>query len=126
MADARLRVCLTRGEFEVEGTEAFVAKYADLVKELTLKLKNAPITHVAVNLATHDRQPSHASGAKATELPAFGEVLHALPTNVSGTDQMLLPGTMPSDGTRIVLSLRMMPAACSSSRESNCRTPPSL
>lgn len=93
---ARLRVNLAQGEFEVEGSEAFVRDYAARIEELLGRL-GAP--------GETDTPPAPASSAPAVAAPApaastvagepavpFGELLQALPRNATDVDRMLLAG----------------------------------
>lgn len=90
---ARVRISLSAGDLEVEGTEEFVAQYADAIQTLIDRIEEQPSQSLGP-------RPEAATGAKpaATSAPAaeqreFGEVLHSLPSNASGSDRILVAGS---------------------------------
>lgn len=89
MAEARVRISLGAGELEIHGSEDFVAKYDDVVDELLAKLRAVPVESIAANVTNSN---GSSGGDGGGELPPFGEVLHQLPNDASGTDQILLAG----------------------------------
>lgn len=87
---ARIRISLTTGELEIEGSESFVSQYAESIESVLERLRNDGPSSPA--------QPPHATATDATPTAAsgsgdepFGEVLHSL-SSKSGTDQILLAG----------------------------------
>jgi hypothetical protein len=86
---ARIRLSLTTGEFEVEGTEAFVAKYAEPINELIERLRERRLQTPAESTGGSSTSTSTTSGSPPKE---FGEALHGLPKSATGTDQILLAG----------------------------------
>jgi hypothetical protein len=97
--EARLRVSLSTGEVEIEGTEAFVAQYDAAIQEILQRLAEAPVAIPAArsdSAQTGEAVASPAVPAQSTDaapaLPEFGEALHRLPKGTSGTDQILIAG----------------------------------
>ena len=87
---ARIRISLTTGDLEVEGSEAFIAKYAEPLDELIERLRKG---HLHAPAAPTGASPTPAPNASAASQPEeFGEALHALPNSATGTDQILLAG----------------------------------
>lgn len=86
---ARIRVSLTAGELEVEGTEAFVAKYAEPIDELIGRLREGRLETAAVGGGGPSTSSAGSSVSRPTE---FGEALHGLPNSATGSDQILLAG----------------------------------
>lgn len=96
-SEARVRLCLQTGEFEVEGSEAFVGKYQSVIDALTQKIREeGPAAPIAAP------QTLGGGGTPNTELGEFPEALHSLKAP-SGTDQILVAGKFAaaksSDGT---------------------------
>src|SRR5215210_2295421 len=90
MADqARIRVSLTTGDLEVEGSEAFVAKYAEPIDELIGRLREGRLQAPAAPTGDSPTPTPMATGSHPEE---FGEALHGLPNSATGTDQILLAG----------------------------------
>lgn len=92
---ARVRISLSAGDLEVEGTEDFVRQYADSIRTLIDRLEELPIPiqgTAARGEAVGTPAPS-APTASAAEQREFGEVLHSLPNSASGQDRMLLAGS---------------------------------
>ena len=89
-AMARLRVNLAQGEFEVEGSEEFVGRYAERIEDLLGRLGGRPTpAGPAPSPAVPDPLPSVAEGS---DEPPFGELLQTLPRNATDVDRMLLAG----------------------------------
>jgi hypothetical protein len=90
--NARIRVSLTAGELEIEGTEAFVSQYADSIESVLDRLRaegpSAP-PQTAQSPVTGGSTSPMASPAPGDQ--PFGEVLHSL-SSKAGTDQILLAG----------------------------------
>lgn len=87
---ARIRVSLTTGDLEVEGSEAFVAKYAEPLDELIERLREGRLQ--APTAPTAGSRTPAASASASSHPEEFGEALHALPNSATGTDQILLAG----------------------------------
>jgi hypothetical protein len=88
--EARVRISLGTGDLEVEGTEGFVGQYDDAIQTLIERLKEQPAP-----LPTGGGGDAGGSArARSVDIAGreFGEVLHALPSNASGSDQMLVAG----------------------------------
>lgn len=100
---ARIRVSLTTGELEVEGSESFVSQYAEPIAAILEKLESDGFTPAApMQQSAAPAPPAPGPTPQAAEDEPFGEVLHAL-SSKSGTDQILLAGYYvgknASDGT---------------------------
>lgn len=94
--EARVRISLS-GDLEVQGSEAFVERYADAIQDLLLRMKEQRVPQAATQAAG---VPGSSSKAEATvEKREFGEVLHSLPNKVSGPDQMLVAGWYAQDAS---------------------------
>jgi hypothetical protein len=89
---ARVRISLSAGDLEVEGTEEFVRQYAESIRTLIDRLEELPIQPAAQPPAVAAPAPV-APTAQAAEQREFGEVLHSLPNNASGPDRILLAGS---------------------------------
>ena len=102
---ARVRVSLTTGELEIEGSESFVSQYADSIGSVLKRLlEDGPSVPLpaAVPVITPVAAGSGPAPTVSTGDEPFGQVLHSL-TSKSGTDQILLAGyyaaKSTSDGT---------------------------
>jgi hypothetical protein len=89
---ARIRFSITAGEFEVEGDVDFISRYDELLLEVLKRMSDA-----APALMLAKAKPSAPGVADPSQdaplvpdIPEFGEALHRLPKNVSGTDQILV------------------------------------
>jgi hypothetical protein len=82
---ARLRINLSQGEFEVEGSEAFVSGYVSRFETWLVRLDDAVATGKPP--ATLAAAPSVRPAAES-----FGELLQHLPRAASDVDRMLLAG----------------------------------
>lgn len=96
---ARVRISLSAGDLEVEGTEDFVRQYAEPIRALIDRLEELPVQRVAAQREAVESPAPSASTASATEQREFGEVLHSLPNNASGADRMLLAGSYAQLGS---------------------------
>jgi hypothetical protein len=82
---ARLRINLTEGEFEVEGSEAFVSSYVPRFERWLSQLDEAaPAGGPRVKPSSKPRPGPVAE--------SFGELLQHLPRSASDVDRMLLAG----------------------------------
>lgn len=104
MADARVRISLTAGEFEVEGPEAFVQRYDSVVDDLLERVRSGPTPKTASTNGqkedvTGEQDESFSPTTEAAELLDFGEVLHSLPSKATSTDQILLAGHYVQQGS---------------------------
>jgi len=90
--EARVRISLGSGDLEVEGTEEFVAQYDDAIQAMIGRLKEQPVQAAAGAAAPAFAPAAHGAAAPDIAGREFGEVLHALSTNASGSDQMLVAG----------------------------------
>lgn len=89
---ARIRISLSAGELEVEGAEEFVAQYDEAINTLISRLEDQPIqSPTPVEAAAAGASPGAAQAAP-TGQREFGEVLHSLPSNATGTDRILVAG----------------------------------
>jgi hypothetical protein len=90
----RLKINLSQGEFEVEGSEAFVNRYAERIDALFAALRHGrtperPLTIGPAALA----KPANGSGAATPDAPEhIGEWLQHLPRSATDVDRMLLAG----------------------------------
>jgi hypothetical protein len=91
---ARVRISLSAGDLEVEGTEDFVRQYADSITTLIDRLEELPAIHrVSPQAEALASSTPRAATASAAERREFGEVLHSLPSNASGSDRILVAGS---------------------------------
>lgn len=90
---ARVRISLTAGDLEVEGTEDFVQQYADSIRTLLDRLEGLPVQPVGPPGQAIGDGASAATMGSAAEQREFGEVLHSLPKDASGPDRILLAGS---------------------------------
>ncbi len=94
----RLRINLSQGEFEVEGSEAFVERYAERIDALFAGLANGPADEPepALPAATTPARPLNTiptNGAAAAAAPEhLGEWLEHMPRSATDVDRMLLSG----------------------------------
>ncbi len=95
----RLKINLSQGEFEVEGSEAFVERYAErievLVEQLFVRLDSGQVAELqaapvhAASAAVVDEE----SGTQTSDMPEhIGEWLEHLPRSATDVDRMLLAG----------------------------------
>lgn len=88
---ARLKVNLAQGEFEVEGSEAFVRGYAQRIEALLAQIAprgDAPPSAIPTPAPASVGAPP----ATVVEGPPFGELIQTLPRNATDVDRMLLAG----------------------------------
>jgi hypothetical protein len=93
----RLRINLSQGEFEVEGSEAFVERYAERIDALFAGLANGHGNEPAPALPAAATAPrtvnaSPSNGAAATAPEHLGEWLEHMPRSATDVDRMLLAG----------------------------------
>ncbi|MGH6899765.1 MAG: hypothetical protein ACREJ5_24980 [Geminicoccaceae bacterium] len=83
---ARLRINLAQREFEVEGSESFVAAYAERLDQLLARLTETP--------ESARRAPAAASpeGDGLSTAGTFGELLQRLPRAATDVDRVLVAG----------------------------------
>lgn len=92
MTEASVRISLSAGELEIRGSEDFIAKF-DVIDELLEKFRDVPVASVTTNVTNPNGSSGGGSGATGSgELPPFGEVLHQLPSDATGTDKIVLAG----------------------------------
>lgn len=94
----RLRINLSQGEFEVEGSEAFVERYAEridaLFSGLALSKGAEPAPSLSTPTATHTLNSVPANGASSpgSAPEHLGEWLEHMPRSATDVDRMLLAG----------------------------------
>jgi hypothetical protein len=84
---ARLRINLAQGEFEVEGSEAFVRGYAERFEALLERLNGSPEAPAAP-----PPTPLLAGIPVAGPGRSFGEVIQHLPRTATDVDRILVAG----------------------------------
>lgn len=82
----RLRINLAQGEFEVEGSEAFVKAYAERFEALLERLNGAAAAAPPKGLL----QGVPVEGPPVP--PSFGEIVQKLPRTASDVDRILVAG----------------------------------
>jgi hypothetical protein len=94
----RVRVSLQAGELEVEGSESFVAGYADAIDALIARVR---VEEPSVEAPSRDTNGTRASVGLHDD-GEFPEALHRMSSS-SGTDQILVAGSFArknhADGT---------------------------
>jgi hypothetical protein len=90
-----LRISLSAGEFEVEGPPTFIVQYDEVARQLLARLHssasdafNPPGSAAGTGAGKPSPIASNGNGA----WPEFGEAIHRLPRNASGTDLILVAG----------------------------------
>jgi hypothetical protein len=85
---AKIRINISAGEIEIEGTEAFVREYVDRFEELLEFLKKRPqVAPVPQKIALPEQAPAPAK----TEMPeVFGEYLQRFPKSITDLDRILI------------------------------------
>lgn len=84
---ARIRINVSAGEIEVEGTETFVREYAEKFEILLKSLKEPPpqVAPVRMTLPEQELVPTK------TDMPAvFGEYLQQFPKSTTDIDRVLI------------------------------------
>jgi hypothetical protein len=94
---ARIRVNIAAGELEIEGTEAFVSRYADSIDTIIERLLSASPVPQPSAAGPPARGLTNTVVSSDRDEP-FGEVLHSLASK-SGTDQILLSGYYVAKGS---------------------------
>lgn len=82
----RVRINISQGELEVEGSEAFVDRYAEPLRALLERLVSGGPSAAP---ASPGGPPA---GAAGHPLGSFGEFLHHLPASATEVDRMLAAG----------------------------------
>ncbi|MEZ5932635.1 MAG: hypothetical protein R3F54_11870 [Alphaproteobacteria bacterium] len=96
----RLRINLSQGEFEVEGSEAFVERYAQRIDALFAGLKDgrgaepSPAPALPAETASRSAGAGSSNGAarNGTAPEHLGEWLEHMPRSATDVDRMLLAG----------------------------------
>ncbi len=95
----RLKINLSAGEFEVEGSEAFVERYIERIDALFARLANgkstapAPADPPSIGASTTASPNRSVNGVAAATAPAhIGEWLEHMPRSATDVDRMLLAG----------------------------------
>lgn len=85
---ARIRINVSAGEIEIEGTEAFVREYVDKFEDLLESLKERPqIRPVPQKMAL----PEQVSVPAKADMPeVFGEYLQRFPKSSTDVDRILI------------------------------------
>jgi hypothetical protein len=97
MADSRIRLNVSTGELELEGSEAFIAKYDASIGEMLLRLRHAPERATAGGAGGEKSGlPPEGTAAGGVETLDFGEALHGLPRNATAPEQILLAAKFAS------------------------------
>lgn len=88
MSSGHIRVSLSAGEIEVEGTEDFVAKYDETIDIILQRLREGKTPPGPA--PSPQPQPGE---EKVKSLDGFGEALHGFSNAATDTDKMLLAGS---------------------------------
>ncbi len=89
---ARLKINLSQGEFEVEGSEAFVERYAERIDALFSNFQKDQIIERPI-ISTTSVEAADANGESTIEAPQhIGEWLELMPRSATDVDRMLLAG----------------------------------
>ncbi len=92
----RLKINLSLGEFEVEGSEAFVERYVERIDALFAKLANGKNENAVLpatnTVSTLDVSPSNAVPRNGSAPSHIGEWLEHMPRSATDVDRMLLAG----------------------------------
>ena len=90
---ARLKINLSQGEFEVEGSEAFVERYAERIDALFSNFQERQISEQPAVSTTAVSDSADANGKATMEAPGhIGEWLEHMPRSATDVDRMLLAG----------------------------------
>lgn len=89
--ESRIRISISHGELEIEGSPAFIEKYSESIDALLKMLKEGRV-----------KAPAGSGGKSGGESKAgfdedgapsdFGERLHGLPNQATGSEQILVAG----------------------------------
>lgn len=82
---ARLRINLSQGEFEVEGSETFVTRYIERIDALFTRLSDG-------ERALPPPAPAAANAADVSPAHRFAVLLEGLPRSATDVDRILLAG----------------------------------
>ena len=85
---ARIRINVSAGEIEIEGTEAFVREYVDKFEDLFESLKKRPQVAPAPQKLALPEQVSVPAEAEIPEV--FGEYLQRFPKSITDVDKVLV------------------------------------
>src|ERR1700737_2963947 len=87
--EGRVRISLTSGEFEVEGSREFIKSYDKTITKMIQRLEGE-----VPPARTKTESQTGAVGHKATNggRRDFGEIFHGVPKHATGPDQMLVAG----------------------------------
>jgi len=85
---ARIRINVSAGEIEIEGTEAFVREYVDKFEDLFESLKKRPQVAPAPQKLALPQQVSVPAEAEMPEV--FGEYLQRFPKSITDVDKVLV------------------------------------
>ena len=89
----RIRINLAAGELEIAGSEEFVERYR---KPIDWMLDRLMSEGSSASAGTGERSPAPKAGSGPQRIDVkgaeFGEALHQLPADATGTDQILLAG----------------------------------
>ena len=89
----RLKINLSQGEFEVEGSEAFVTRYAERIDALFAGLGNGgALDRPPETAAAPSAKPVNGELFKAEAPDNIGEWLEHMPRSSTDVDRMLLAG----------------------------------
>jgi hypothetical protein len=84
---ARIRINLSQGELEVEGSESFVERWADPLRTMLARLLEGGSSAPAASPAALPRNLTETS-----PFGSFGEFIHHLPSDATEVDRMLAAG----------------------------------
>lgn len=87
MAANRIRVSLSAGELEVEGSDEFISKYGDSIDIVLQRLQEGK------TLPALDGNSSAGQTSNPKKPGEFGEALQAFSSSANDTDRMLLAGS---------------------------------
>lgn len=87
---ARLKINLSQGEFEVEGSEAFVNRYVERIDALFAQFQNGEAAERPAVVVTATK--TNGEIAKIDPPENIGEWLEHMPRSATDVDRMLLAG----------------------------------
>ncbi len=87
MATGRIRVSLTAGELELEGSEEFIGQYQDTLDSVLQRLRDGATP------AGPAAPPPAVDNSPAKKAEEFGEALQSFSSGANDTDRMLLAGS---------------------------------
>ena len=98
-SEGRIRISLTTGELEIEGSSEFVKAYDESIAEMLQRLVAQPVSRPAPGSSTSDaggvpdtsEESNSEVGVQGAHPDlALGEALHKLPKAASGADKLLV------------------------------------